>query len=259
MARTFVLGDIHGAHRALQQVLDRSGFNYDSDTLIQLGDITDGWTGVYACVEELLKVKHLVVLKGNHDIYFQEFLNTGIHTKNWKGGEATLLSYARLIQQDVDMQSILSGFRIPPDDVPLSHREFFTKKQQLYYIDEERRLFVHAGFKRHQPIDGQPQEKLCWDRKLWMQALSCESAARGMPAGSVKLKIHDGFTEVFIGHTPTIIWKKDTPMKAANIWNLDTGAGWNGKLTMMDVATKAFWQSDKVTELYPDEPGRMGS
>ena len=44
--------------------------------------------------------------------------------------------------------------------------------------------------------------------------------------------------------------KIDQPMHAANVWNLDTGAGHDGKLTIMDVDTKQFWQSDAVTALY---------
>ena len=37
---------------------------------------------------------------------------------------------------------------------------------------------------------------------------------------------------------------------AANIWNLDTGGGDYGKLTIMNVMKKEYWQSDLVTELY---------
>ena len=32
---------------------------------------------------------------------------------------------------------------------------------------------------------------------------------------------------------------------------IDTGAGWEGRLTIMDIETKQFWQSDLVTDLYP--------
>jgi len=52
--RTFVMGDIHGAYRALVQCLQRSGFDYQYDILIQLGDIVDGHDEVFECVEELL-------------------------------------------------------------------------------------------------------------------------------------------------------------------------------------------------------------
>ena len=34
---------------------------------------------------------------------------------------------------------------------------------------------------------------------------------------------------------------------------MDTGAGWNGKLTIMDVDTEEYWQSDLVESLYPNE------
>jgi len=64
------------------------------------------------------------------------------------------------------------------------------------------------------------------------------------------------YSEVFIGHTSTQFWKCDEPMNAANIWNLDTGGGWFGKVSIMDIDTKEFWQSDKGNELYPEFKGR---
>ena len=52
--RTFAMGDVHGAYKALEQCLERSSFDKDKDTLIQLGDVADGFEHVYDCVEELL-------------------------------------------------------------------------------------------------------------------------------------------------------------------------------------------------------------
>jgi len=43
------------------------------------------------------------------------------------------------------------------------------------------------------------------------------------------------------------------PGQSRGVWNLDTGAGMSGKLTVMDIDTKEYWQSDLVTELYPEE------
>ncbi|ULT39931.1 hypothetical protein KRR40_34415 [Niabella defluvii] len=43
------------------------------------------------------------------------------------------------------------------------------------------------------------------------------------------------------------------PLNAFNIWNLDTGAGSSGRLTIMDVDTKEYWQSDPLNELYPEK------
>jgi len=43
MGRTLVIGDIHGAYKALVQCLERSGFDKEKDTLITIGDVCDGW------------------------------------------------------------------------------------------------------------------------------------------------------------------------------------------------------------------------
>ncbi len=64
------------------------------------------------------------------------------------------------------------------------------------------------------------------------------------------------FTEIFIGHTPTTRIGKNEPVNAANVWNVDTGAAFKGKLSAMEVNTKELWQSDPVYELYSGEEGR---
>jgi serine/threonine protein phosphatase 1 len=97
--RIFVMGDIHGAHEALLQCLKRSSFNYEADTLIQLGDVVDRNPDVFECVEELLKIKNLIAIKGNHDVWFQQFLDTDYHPQSWNhGGLATLESYLKQCQ-----------------------------------------------------------------------------------------------------------------------------------------------------------------
>jgi len=45
-------------------------------------------------------------------------------------------------------------------------------------------------------------------------------------------------------------------MQACNVWNIDTGAAFNGRLTGINVETKQYWQSDIVQQLYPNEKGR---
>ena len=64
------------------------------------------------------------------------------------------------------------------------------------------------------------------------------------------------YREIFIGHTPTIRYHKLEPMHAANVWNIDTGAAFTGPLTIMNIATKEFWLSDREDSLYPEERGR---
>lgn len=243
------MGDTHGAYRAMKQCLDRASFDYESDMLIHLGDVADGHPHVYECVEELLSIKNLVAIKGNHDEWFKEYLASGIHPDQWKqGGKGTAVSYLRRINKEDMITPMGSGFMVAlnPADVPEAHQEFF-RRQVLYYIDDENNLFVHAGFSRHQPFKGQTPDIYYWDRQLWIQALSF--AAKGRNKNGI-FQMETVFNEIFIGHTSTTTWKTNQPMHAANIWNLDTGGGHDGKVTIMDVETKQYWQSDLVTELY---------
>lgn len=247
--RTLVLGDIHGNFRALRQCVERAQFDFKNDRLIQLGDITDSYNEVYECVELLLKVEQLITIKGNHDDWFLEFIQTGIHPANWgQGGASTAFSYLRAAGKE----GFHNASDLTPDDIPETHRNFFLS-QQLYYVDEKNNCFVHAGFDRMLPFEGQSPDIYYWDRNLWKSALSYQAFNR-LNKFAHPFKMVTKFNEVFIGHTPTINWKIDKPMKAANIHNIDTGCGHGHRLTIMDVETKKYWQSDMLRELYEVVP-----
>lgn len=235
--RTFVIGDIHGGYKALLQVLERANVTKE-DKLIFLGDYVDGWSQSYEVIEKLLELNstnECIFIRGNHDQWLYEYIRTGFHGSQWEqGAHATKNSYGK--------RSMM---------IPDTHEKFFGT-QLNYYIDDQNRCFVHGGFNRHFSIKDQSVPYIYyWDRDLWMQALSYTTIIEGYP-----FKMFDKFKEVFIGHTSTTNWKTDKPMHAANIWNLDTGGGFKGKLTIMNVDTKEYFQSDLLTELYPDEKGR---
>lgn len=254
--RTFAMGDIHGAHKALVQCLERCNFNNEIDTLIQLGDVADGWSETYECVEELLKIKNLIAIKGNHDDWTLTLMTTGVHPGLPQGGRATLDSY---LKRNEHSQLYF----------PESHIKFF-QYQHLYYKDDDNKLFVHGGFNRHMLLkDHKDPFVFFWDRDLWHTALSYEAMNKGLVyhgeleeddsyknKNVYNFKIKEILSEIFIGHTTTGLWSKSTPMQAGPIWNLDTGAGFEGVLTIMDVKTHEYWQSDRVKTLYPEEAGR---
>lgn len=222
---TFAIGDIHGAYKALLQCLERSGFDYGKDRLIVLGDIVDGWPETPQCIEELLKIKNLVVVMGNHDKWAYDWFKFGLEPDIWtsQGGKATIDAY-----------------REHPDLLE-KHRDFF-KKAPYYFIDEERRVYVHGGFYRFMPIEEQSPEVLMWDRDLAIDAMR----------GPVFIK---EYREVFLGHTTTERVSLE-PVISGNVILLDQGGGWSGKLSIMNVETKEFWQSDLTPRLYPGVRGR---
>jgi serine/threonine protein phosphatase 1 len=247
--RTLVMGDIHGAYKAMVECLGRSNFDPAADTLIQLGDVTDKCPDVYECVETLIEIgmqDKLIALKGNHDDWFLHFITTGCHTENWgHGGQSTIWSYSKKREAPVtDSPARYSGYRtsIVPRDIPFSHQAFFAK-QLTHHIDSRNNCFVHAGFNRLLPFGIQNERDYYWDRKLWSDAMEFVVIQEN---ASDTFYMNTPFNEVFIGHTPTTQWRTDQPMHCANVWNLDTGAGCAGRLTIMDTETKEFWQSDPV-------------
>ena len=225
MAKLFVLGDIHGAYRALRQCLDRSGFDYMRDHLIFLGDVCDGWPETREAIDELMRIEHLTCLLGNHDQLALPWMKSGEIGSSWinQGGEATMKSYQ--------------------DGVPHTHIAFLERALPYYLLDQ--RCFVHAGFDPDRPIQLQDVSTLIWDRNLARRALEAyHTRATG------KLT---AYRETFIGHTPIAF---GNPIQGSDVWLMDTGAGWSGVLSMMDVETKEVFLSDKVPSLYPGVQGR---
>ncbi|MDH5598326.1 MAG: hypothetical protein OEY34_04330, partial [Cyclobacteriaceae bacterium] len=48
------------------------------------------------------------------------------------------------------------------------------------------------------------------------------------------------------------------PLQSGNVWMMDTGAGWDGVLTIMNIRDKTYKTSDPVPSLYPGIEGRGG-
>ncbi len=118
------------------------------------------------------------------------------------------------------------------------------------FIDEQNRGYVHGGYTSFKGLGHEPEmANYYWDRELWNKALF----GRDYPE---LLSIHKPHKEIFIGHTSTVNWGVMVPMNACNVWNMDTGGGYGGKLSIMDVDSKEFWQSNLLKDLYPNERGR---
>lgn len=236
--RTFIIGDIHGRHDKLVACLKLVNFDYENDKLIQLGDVVDRGTDSYECVEELLKIKNLIAIKGNHDDCFYESIRLGgQNVLFYQGGKKTLESYIKNCNPECQIVLKMSGYYtdFDYDDYPPSHIKFF-KDQLPYYIDENNNLFVHAGIIPNISIELQEEEIFLWDRTFWTAAVNAVEEG---------LEFTNSYNRIFIGHTPTPRYGSDLPMQCGNIWNLDTGCGKSleAKLTIMNLETKEFWQA----------------
>ena len=253
--RTFVIGDIHGSYKALMDVFKKSKFDYEKDTLISLGDVVDGYPDSKKVVNELLKVKNLIAIRGNHDLWFKDHIESGEKMDVWitQGGRSTIKSYG--------------------DDIPEEHKEFFINTQRDFHLDEKGRLFVHAGiypfkepgeefedilhglYGKKNYTSSDEYYRFChWIREL-------DQIARLFKTNDVNLEtlsetsyhrkhcilFNGDFKEIYVGHTP----KKEV-FNYGIYWNVDTDCGWGGALTMMDIDTKEQFQSKPSRELYPN-------
>lgn len=240
----FVIGDIHGAYRALHQLIER--IQPDSnDSFVFLGDYVDGWSESAAVIRYLMELaaSHTCYfIKGNHDAWCESWLQQGIPDVLWlrQGGASTVESYAGM-----------------PAEELAAHLEFFNRLRN-YYVDAENRLFIHAGFSSmHGPEQEHYATNYYWDRTLWEMALTMDKRIEKDSKLYPKRLLL--FSEIFIGHTPTLGYDETSPMHACNVWNMDTGAAYYGKLSAMNIETGQVWQSDDVPSLYPGEKGRNKS
>lgn len=239
--RTLVIGDIHGGYEALVQLLERAIVTHN-DKLIFLGDYVDGWSQSSEVINYLIKLNETnpcVFIRGNHDTWCEEWLDTKIANDIWlkHGGQSTVDSYSKTDQVDKE-----------------KHLKFF-RDMINYHVDDNNRLFIHAGYSSmHGPEKETYASNYRWDRTLWEMALTMDKRIKkDSKLYPKRLKLYN---EIYIGHTPTLNYDIEEPMNAVNVWNLDTGAGFYGKLTVLDIDTKEFWQSDIVKTIYPLEHGR---
>jgi len=102
--RTIAIGDIHGGLRALVQVLNKVEVK-DQDTLIFMGDYVDGWSEaaqVVQLLKELSEKIKCIFIKGNHDVWCEEWLRSGEVNPTWfmHGGKETMDSYEGFSEED---------------------------------------------------------------------------------------------------------------------------------------------------------------
>jgi serine/threonine protein phosphatase 1 len=188
---------------------------------------------------QLQNTNRCVFMRGNHDELCLQWLRDQKSNKQWlgHGGQSTIDAYKLL-------------------DLSARKRHIdFLESLQNYYIDAEKRLFVHAGFTNLRGVAFEYFPQLFyWDRTLWETALALHPS---LPEDDINYpKRLLNYTEIYIGHTPVTRLEKTVPVNAANVWNIDTGAAYKSPLTILDVNTKNYWQSDNANLLYPAEKGR---
>jgi serine/threonine protein phosphatase 1 len=228
LAADYVLGDLHCNYKGLMQVLEKVNFNYEKDNLYFIGDLFDGiGKDADKCLLELLKIKNLNPCMGNHDLWVKHWLNKNQKNKTWlkSGGNYTVEKLLNLPYFAVHLTT------------------YFQKVKPWYNYNNY--FICHAGFDNRKSAINQKEINFSINRSLFQKAIVCSSQKRLLKFNFNNMDFT--FEKVIIGHTPTISGK---PEFVSNVINIDTGSANTGKLTLMNLNTLEYYQSDLTKKLY---------
>jgi serine/threonine protein phosphatase 1 len=210
--RIIAIGDIHGHAVALDRLVEVIQLR-ERDSVVMLGDYINRGPDSRGVIETLIALKkrcHLVPILGNHEEMALDS-RYDIHAeRRWRhdGGDATLASY---------------GGDLSIKNIPEEHWAFI--QACLPSFETEDFIFAHANYVWHSSLDKQSPTDLRW--------LSIEES---------EPRAHISGKTVILGHTPG-------PVRDFGFFRcIDTGCGFGGVLTAMDVRTKQCWQVSEQGE-----------
>lgn len=228
--RIYAVGDIHGRVDLLERLHDRIARDAETaapgmrKTIIYLGDYVDRGFNTKELIDFLLD-KPLpgfapVFLKGNHDEYFVNFLESSQDGAPWLkyGGDATVYSYGVRISEEVPLEQRFDHVRERLcETVPERHIAFLKRLRLAWTVGDF--LFVHAGVHPDRPWDKQVSHDLLWIRDEFLES-NCDFG---------KIVVH--------GHSVT-----DAPDVRDNRIGIDTGACYSNVLTclVLEADSKRF-------------------
>ncbi len=227
MRRVLCISDIHGHAGPLRRLLAIAGVVPERDQLILLGDYVARGPdshGVLSIVKDLVQ-QGAVALRGNHDDLFGRTWRTGLPRPK------PFISHLRW-----GGWSILASYLWAPTDLT-SDASYLLNRPLIHSV--ENYYFVHAGLRPGRPLSRQSSEDLMTIRTPWITAGEA-------PAGSV----------VVFGHTPTASIRSLLSIKGApytvlplpgNRLAVDTGAGYGGRLSLVDLTNRRVYWEDVTT------------
>jgi serine/threonine protein phosphatase 1 len=209
--RIFVIGDIHGYLNKLKEIMSKIGPDPERDLLVFLGDYIDRGPHSREVVDYVLEIKErfprTVCLIGNHEVMFLDFLT--YRKEPWtfllNGGMETIHSY--------DLTGDEPEAKLPP-----AHMEFFNSLKPYYETEDF--IFVHAGLRDGVSLAEQTLDDLLWIRR--------EFIASSFDFGKL----------VIFGHSPF-----QSPLIHSNKIGIDTGAGYGGVLTCLQLPEMIFYSA----------------
>ncbi|RBI73941.1 serine/threonine protein phosphatase [Roseovarius sp. TE539] len=166
----YAVGDIHGQKAMLDEALGRieaddAGRNAP---VVFLGDLVDRGPDSRGVIETLRSGRaagrNWIVLRGNHDQMFLDFLDGHSDGRGWMGenlgGSETIASYGIMARAGtIDPAAARAA-------IPRAHHDFLSGLP-FHHLDGGL-LFVHAGIAPGVALDHQAKDDLIWIREPFL-------------------------------------------------------------------------------------------
>lgn len=202
--RIFVVGDIHGCLQALNRALAAHQFCERQDLLLSVGDLIDRGQDSLGCLS-LITQPWFASVRGNHEQMAIDAL-CGQNVERWarNGGDWF--------------------YKLSPSDEARA-RALIAQADQLPHIIELETadgvtIIAHADYPLNHYVSAQPVDAY---EVIWSRERLAESTA-----GRIQPII--GAQRFFFGHTPV-----ENVQQFANQYYIDTGAVFDGKLTLLQI------------------------
>jgi serine/threonine protein phosphatase 1 len=216
--RIYAVGDVHGRSDLISELFSRIDRDLKANPAkeslhVFLGDYIDRGKDSAGVLDLLIarsQSHRLCCLKGNHEIFLAEFLESPAILKPWTlyGGLPTLASYGLKPAVNASAKEQAELAQSLRNAMPDSHLRFLSELKLSFTCGDY--YFVHAGVRPGTPLAGQQEEDLVWIRDEFL--------------------LHEEpFEKIIVhGHTPVI-----EPEVRQNRINIDTAAYATGRLTCL--------------------------
>lgn len=243
--RDFVVGDVHGCFSQLDEALAARGYDPIRDRLFSVGDLVNRGPES-AQLLDVVRRHRIKAVRGNHEDmivrwYFRDqrserlMHNGGEWFMNLADGSGRARPFGRYmfnLPYAIQIDTVHGPVGLVHADVPLDHWTQLLDVLENWNQDN----LIH--------------KQVLWQRARWTEQDTPEFApvpaslasVFGLPAtepASAPVNPHrpvQGVTAVIVGHTPV-----SAPLVRGNVINIDTGAVYGGKLTILDIATLPYW------------------
>ena len=210
--KLWAVGDIHGCYNLLMTRLKETGFDFENDLLVAVGDLVDRGTQNIQCIE-LLSKPWFTSVRGNHE----DLCIGGLHNESYKrchvanGGEWFYMLDGQA------MYNIAKTFAGLPVVLEVNHN---GKKFGFVHghIEQNNWDEFKETFNQEPTAFRDPSELAMWGRERLNDENQQYTHVSGVDA-------------VIMGHTVT-----QRPCKRDNCYWIDTGAVHWGTMTILDLS-----------------------